>query len=54
MLKLGGGSVLGAMVIKYGSVIFHEITTPNIFQALFMISAPVIIYVLLLIRKSSV
>ncbi|KAM7471674.1 hypothetical protein LguiA_009857 [Lonicera macranthoides] len=54
LLKLGGGSLLGAAAIKYGSALFPVITTPNILQALTMIFAPVIVAVLLLIKKSSV
>ncbi|CAH8354926.1 unnamed protein product [Eruca vesicaria subsp. sativa] len=53
LLKIGGGSVLGAAIIKYGSVLFPEITTPNLTQALFIIFAPVVISVILLIRSSS-
>ncbi|XVF86423.1 hypothetical protein PTKIN_Ptkin18bG0038700 [Pterospermum kingtungense] len=52
--KLGAGSVVGAAIIKYGSILFPEITRPNILQALFMISAPVVIAVLLLINQSRV
>ncbi|KDP37063.1 hypothetical protein JCGZ_06119 [Jatropha curcas] len=50
--KLGGGSVAGAAVIKYGSIIFPEITRPNIILALVMVSAPVIIAIVLLIKQS--
>lgn len=53
VLKLAGGSVLGAAAIKYGSALFPEITTPNILLALSMISGPVILALLLLIKKSS-
>ncbi|KAK0596433.1 hypothetical protein LWI29_015644 [Acer saccharum] len=52
LLKLGAGSVVGAAVIKYGSILFPEITRPNIFQALIMISTPVIVAVFLLIKQS--
>lgn len=54
VLKLGGGSMVGAAIIKYGSILFPEITRPNIVQALIMISAPVVIAVLLLIKQSHV
>ncbi|MBA0800254.1 hypothetical protein Gohar_010700 [Gossypium harknessii] len=54
VLKLGGGSMVGAAIIKYGSILFPEITRPNIVQALIMISAPVVIAVLLLIKQSRV
>ncbi|GAA0142432.1 hypothetical protein LIER_03336 [Lithospermum erythrorhizon] len=53
LVKLGAGSVAGAAAIKYGSIVFPEITKPNIVQALTMISAPVIVAVLLLIKQSS-
>ncbi|KAL1812698.1 hypothetical protein ACET3Z_022763 [Daucus carota] len=52
VLKLVGGSVLGAAVIKYGSALFPQITTPNILLALSMISAPVILAIFLLVNKS--
>ncbi|XP_058115537.1 uncharacterized protein LOC131258314 [Magnolia sinica] len=52
--KLAAGSVGGAAVIKYGSVIFPEITTPNILQAILMIGIPVLVSVLLLIKESSI
>ncbi|KAK2651675.1 hypothetical protein Ddye_011531 [Dipteronia dyeriana] len=52
LLTLGAGSVVGAAVIKYGSILFPEITRPNIFQALIMISTPVIVTVFLLIKQS--
>ncbi|ESQ48357.1 hypothetical protein EUTSA_v10021721mg [Eutrema salsugineum] len=53
LLKLGVGSVAGAAIIKYGSVLLPEITRPNLTQALFIIIAPVVISVILLIRSSS-
>ncbi|CAH2053590.1 unnamed protein product [Thlaspi arvense] len=53
LLKLGVGSVAGAAIIKYGSVLLPQITTPNLTQALFIIIAPVVISVILLIRASS-
>ncbi|KAK1416768.1 hypothetical protein QVD17_25884 [Tagetes erecta] len=54
LLKLGAGSFAGAAAIKYGSIILPEITRPNIIQALVMISTPVIVSVLILIKQSSV
>ncbi|KAF8400613.1 hypothetical protein HHK36_013912 [Tetracentron sinense] len=48
------GSIGGAAVIKYGSILFPNITRPNIAEALIMISTPVIVAVLLLIKQSSV
>ncbi|XP_050286547.1 uncharacterized protein LOC126725727 isoform X2 [Quercus robur] len=50
--KLVAVSVVGAAIIKYGSVAFPEITRPNIVQALIMISTPVIVAVFLLIKQS--
>ncbi|KAJ4845505.1 hypothetical protein Tsubulata_013018 [Turnera subulata] len=50
--KLGVGSVAGAAVIKYGSILFPEITRPNILVALIMISTPVIVAIVLLINQS--
>ncbi|CAI9757604.1 unnamed protein product [Fraxinus pennsylvanica] len=53
-LRLGAGSLAGAAAIKYGSIIFPEITQPNIVQALVMITTPVIVAVVLLIKQSRV
>jgi hypothetical protein len=50
--KLLAGSVVGAAVIKYGSIVFPGITRPNIVQALIMISTPVIVAVFLLFKRS--
>ncbi|XP_011091834.1 uncharacterized protein LOC105172173 [Sesamum indicum] len=52
LAKLGAGSVAGAAAIKYGSIVFPEITRPNLAQALLMISAPVVVAVWLLIKRS--
>ncbi|MFS7980533.1 hypothetical protein Hanom_Chr10g00940571 [Helianthus anomalus] len=52
LLKLGTGSFAGAAAIKYGSILVPEITRPNITQALIMISTPVILALLLLIKQS--
>lgn len=54
LVQLGGASVAGAAAIKYGSIVFPEITQPNLAQALFMIFAPVIVAVLLLFKQSRV
>ncbi|KAL8189265.1 hypothetical protein R6Q57_028831 [Mikania cordata] len=54
LLKLGAGSFAGAAAIKYGCILVPEITRPNIIQALVMISAPVVIAVLILIKESGV
>ncbi|KAH9666761.1 hypothetical protein KPL70_020766 [Citrus sinensis] len=51
--KIGVGSFVGAAVIKYGSILFPEITRPNISLALVMISTPVVLAVWLLIKQSS-
>ncbi|KAH7857877.1 hypothetical protein Vadar_017460 [Vaccinium darrowii] len=50
--KLGAGSIVGAAAIKYGSVLLPEITRPNLLEAMIIISSPVIVAVLLLIRQS--
>ncbi|KAE9585828.1 hypothetical protein Lal_00010231 [Lupinus albus] len=50
--KLGMGSFVGAATIKYGSVLFPQITTPNIVLALTIISTPMVVAVLLLINQS--
>ncbi|KAK6143301.1 hypothetical protein DH2020_023649 [Rehmannia glutinosa] len=54
LVKLGAGSVAGAAAIKYGSIIFPGITQPNLILALLIISAPVVVAVLLLIKQSRV
>ncbi|RWW17787.1 hypothetical protein GW17_00018267 [Ensete ventricosum] len=51
--KLAAGSIGGASAVKYGSVLFPEITRPNIVQALLMISLPVLVAILILIKESS-
>lgn len=53
LLKIGVGSVAGAAIIKYGSVLFPQITRPNLTLALFIIIAPVVISVILLSLSSS-
>lgn len=50
--KLLAGSVVGAAVIKYGSIVFPGITRPNIVQALIMISTPIIVACFLLVKRS--
>ncbi|KAJ0965983.1 hypothetical protein J5N97_027121 [Dioscorea zingiberensis] len=52
LFKLGAGCTVVAATIKYGSILFPMITQPNILQALVMISAPVVISVLILIKES--
>lgn len=51
---LGLGSVAGAAVIKYGSILLPDITRPNIVVALLMVSLPVVAAVLILLKASSV
>nr|CAB3448244.1 unnamed protein product [Digitaria exilis] len=51
---LGLGSVGGAAVIKYGSILLPDITRPNIVVALLMVSLPVVAAVLILLKASSV
>lgn len=50
--KLAAGSVGGGAAIKYGSVLFPDLTKPNILEALLMISLPVVVAVLILIKES--
>ncbi|XP_062021444.1 uncharacterized protein LOC133738017 [Rosa rugosa] len=50
--KVLAGSIVGGAGIKYGSIVFPEITRPNIILALIMIFTPVIIATLLLIKQS--
>ncbi|RLN07967.1 uncharacterized protein C2845_PM11G22690 [Panicum miliaceum] len=50
---LGLGSVGGAAVIKYGSILLPDITRPNIVLALLMVSLPVVAAVLILLKASS-
>ncbi|CAM8934093.1 unnamed protein product [Rhodiola kirilowii] len=52
VLKLGVGSVAGAAVIKYGSVLVPQITRPNLAEALFIIITPVVAAALILLIKS--
>ncbi|XP_047340632.1 uncharacterized protein LOC124944425 [Impatiens glandulifera] len=52
--KLGAGSIIGAIAIKYGSILLPEITTPNIYLALFMIFAPCVLAVFVLIWRSQI
>ncbi|XP_062008090.1 uncharacterized protein LOC133725067 [Rosa rugosa] len=50
--KVLAGSIVGGAVIKYGSIVFPEMTRPNIILALVMIFTPVILATLLLIKQS--
>ncbi|KAK9149602.1 hypothetical protein Scep_008359 [Stephania cephalantha] len=52
--KLGGGSVGGAAVIKYGSVLFPQMTRPDIVEAMLLVLTPVIVAVFLLVKQSYV
>ena len=52
MGKLVVGSFAGGAVIKFGSALFPEITTPNIVLALVIITTPVLVAVFLLIKES--
>jgi hypothetical protein len=47
------GSLGGAAVIKYGSILLPDITRPNIVVALLMVSLPVVAAVLVLLKASS-
>lgn len=53
LLTLGLGSVGGAAAVKYGSVLFPDITRPNIVEALLMVSLPMAAAVLILLKLSS-
>ncbi|EPS72745.1 hypothetical protein M569_02013, partial [Genlisea aurea] len=48
LAKLAAGSIAGAAAIKYGSIIFPQITRPNFALALSIVSLPVILSVSLL------
>ncbi|KAJ4754393.1 homoserine O-acetyltransferase [Rhynchospora pubera] len=50
--KLAAGSVGGASAIKYGSILLPDITRPNIIQGLLMVSLPVAVAVLILLKES--
>ncbi|KAJ1281499.1 hypothetical protein BS78_04G310600 [Paspalum vaginatum] len=50
---LGLGSLVGAAVIKYGSILLPDITRPNIVLALLMVSLPVVAAVFILLKASS-
>nr|GLL35214.1 uncharacterized protein LOC109163096 [Ipomoea trifida] len=54
LVKLGAGSLAGAAAIKYGSIIFPEVTKPNLIEAIAIITAPVVVAVVLLIKQSRV
>ena len=47
------GSLGGAAVIKYGSILLPDITRPNIAVALLLVSLPVVAAVLVLLKASS-
>ncbi|KAL9274003.1 hypothetical protein AKJ16_DCAP27619, partial [Drosera capensis] len=52
ILKLAVGSIIGAGLIKYGSTLFPSIMSPNLVQALLMVSIPMVVAVLLLLQIS--
>ncbi|XP_022980153.1 uncharacterized protein LOC111479627 isoform X2 [Cucurbita maxima] len=52
VLKMAAGSIAVGGGIKYGSIIFPEMTKPNIVQALIMVSTPVVVAICLLINQS--
>ncbi|KAL8555269.1 hypothetical protein ACS0TY_003178 [Phlomoides rotata] len=52
LIQVGGVATAGAAAIKYGSIIFPEITRPNLGQALIMIFAPVLVAIFFLIKQS--
>uniref|UniRef100_A0A453PZ10 MFS transporter n=1 Tax=Aegilops tauschii subsp. strangulata TaxID=200361 RepID=A0A453PZ10_AEGTS len=53
LLTLGLGSVGGAAAVKYGSVLLPDITRPNIVEALLMVSLPMAVAALILLKLSS-
>ncbi|XP_078156853.1 homoserine O-acetyltransferase [Carex rostrata] len=50
--KVAAGSVGGASAIKYGSILLPDITRPNLIQGLLMVSLPVAVAVLILLKES--
>ncbi|CAH9147082.1 unnamed protein product [Cuscuta epithymum] len=54
LVKLGVWSTAGAAAIKYGSIFFPEMTNPNLAEAISIITAPVVVALLLLIKQSPV
>jgi hypothetical protein len=52
LLKVAAGSVGGASAIKYGSILFPDLTKPNIIQGLLMVSLPMVVAVLILFKES--
>ncbi|KAG0470357.1 hypothetical protein HPP92_017057 [Vanilla planifolia] len=51
--KLLASSVGGGFAIKYGSILFPDVTRPNLLQALVMVLLPVLVATLILIKESS-
>ncbi|KAK8926199.1 hypothetical protein KSP39_PZI018055 [Platanthera zijinensis] len=52
LLKLVAGSVGGGAAIKYGSILFPDMTRPNLVQALLMISLPVLVASIILLKET--
>ena len=52
MIKLSLGSVVGAAVIKYGSLLFPDLTRPNVFEASLIVGFPVVVAMVLLAISS--
>ncbi|XP_020576156.1 uncharacterized protein LOC110021834 [Phalaenopsis equestris] len=50
--KLLWGSVGGGAVVKYGSIVFPDMTRPNIVQALLIVSLSVLVATVILIKES--
>ncbi|KAL2332479.1 hypothetical protein Fmac_020060 [Flemingia macrophylla] len=50
--KVVAGSLAGGAVIKYGSALFPQITTPNLLLALLIILTPLLLALFLLIKES--
>lgn len=50
--KLGGGCILGACLIKYGSLVFPSVTAPNLLFALLLVASPPF-FALIFLSKAS-
>ncbi|GAQ87264.1 hypothetical protein KFL_003420030 [Klebsormidium nitens] len=53
LLKLFASCTVGAIVVKYGSILLPGLTTPNLVQAVFMIFAPCLVVAMLLQIQSN-
>jgi hypothetical protein len=53
LVKLLASCTVGAVVVKYGSLLLPALTTPNLTQALLMIFSPCLVAAILLQLQSS-